>query len=189
MITEIKLLDENAVVPTRAHDTDTGYDLTFIGVHKIVEDVIFFKTGIAVSPPRGFYFDIVPCSRISKQGFSLANSVGIIDESYRGEILVALRIHHTMAGSAIRRSANYVEGLINFEGTRYRNLQTLANDIVRRKPVLTQMILRKREDTDFVVVEELNATERGDGGFGSTEQTITLASARKEMLSDTNSEE
>jgi dUTPase len=190
MKTEIKLLDEKAVVPERAHESDTGYDLTFIGMKKIVGDVIFFQTGIALSPPPGYYWEVVPCSRISKQGFSVANSFGVIDEDYRGEVLVAIRVHHAHAGEGIGKSQQFAGGIIEFEGKRYRTLSSLAEAILRYKPVLTQLVLRKRYDSEFEVVEELDVTERGDGGFGSTEQTITRASARKEILTEfnTNSE-
>jgi len=181
MITDIKLLDEKAVVPSRAHDADTGYDLTFIGVHKIVGDVIFFKTGISVASPEGFYWEIAPCSRISKQGLSLANSIGIIDEDYRGEVLVAIRVHHAYAGEGVGKSQQFANGIISFEGKRYRNMSALADGVLRLKPVLTQLILRKRYDSKFNVVSELPTTERGIGGFGSTE-SMTTASARKEVL-------
>lgn len=183
MRTDIKLLDKRAVVPTRAHEADTGYDLTIIGVKKIVGDVIFFRTGVAIASPEGYYWEVVPCSRISKQGLSVANSFGVIDEDYRGEVLVAIRVHHAHAGEGIGKSQSYASGLIEFEGTRYRTLSSLAHAIVTRKPVLTQLVLRKRYDSEFRVVDELGVTPRGDGGFGSTEQTVTSASVRKELLS------
>lgn len=185
MRTEIKLLDENAVVPKRAHDTDTGYDLTFIGLKKIVGDVIFFRTGIAICPPAGYYWEVAPCSRISKQGLSVANSFGVIDEDYRGEILVAIRVHHAYAGEGIGKSQQFANGIIEFEGKRYRTLSSLAEAILRDKPVITQLILRRRYESEFVEVQELSETQRGDGGFGSTEvkeQTVTSASVRKELL-------
>jgi dUTPase len=182
MKTEIKLLDERAKVPTRAHEADTGYDLTVIGVHKIVGDVIFFKTGIAVASPEGYYWEVVPCSRISKQGLSVANSFGVIDEDYRGEVLVAIRVHHAHAGEGIGKSQRFAAGLIEFEKMRYRNLASLGEAIVRLKPVLTQLVLRKRYYSYFRVVDELGVTPRGDGGFGSTEQGVTSASVRKDLL-------
>jgi dUTP pyrophosphatase len=186
MKTDIKLLDERAKVPTRAHEADTGYDLTVIGVHKIVGDVIFFKTGIAVASPEGYYWEVVPCSRISKQGLSVANSFGVIDENYRGEVLVAIRVHHAHAGEGIGKSQQFATGLVEFENMRYRNLASLGEAIVRLKPVLTQLVLRRRYDSDFRVVDELNESERGDGGFGSSEKKKSETSRTKSVTGRTN---
>lgn len=164
---KVKLLSETAKVPTRAHETDTGWDLTFIGCEKIVGDVIFFKTGISLEPPKGHYFDVVPRSSISKLPLSMANSVGIIDESYRGEILVPVRIlHPTMGGEP--NKTNFPNGIVQMFGFRPQTMQAVADLILKNSPKLFQAILRKRIDCDFVVENELEESQRGDGGFGST---------------------
>jgi dUTP pyrophosphatase len=184
MKTNIKILDKRAGIPEKARGndcTDTGYDLRIIDVDEIIGDVIFFNTGIAIQSPKGFYWEIVPCSRISKQGLSVANSFAVIDEDYTGEIRIAIRVHHEHSGSGVKKNDQYVSGLLNFEGHRYRTLSSLANAIVAKKPILTQLVLRKRYESDFVLVDELKETERGDGGFGSTEG-LTNASKRKEIL-------
>lgn len=188
--TQIKILDEKAEIPTRAHETDTGYDLKFIGVSKIRGDVIFFKTGIAVAPPEGFYFDIVPRSSISKLPLELANSVGVIDEHYRGEILVAIRITHSLMGQE-QTNVSFPQGLVKIFGTRPPTMTAVAQQILMNKPVLCQMILRKREDTEFSVVAELDETQRSSGGFGSTDEkpkrkrrSASVASERKEILTE-----
>jgi dUTP pyrophosphatase len=49
-----------------------------------------YDTGIAVCPPDGYYTEVVPRSSLSKTGYMLANSVGIIDSSYRGSIKVVV---------------------------------------------------------------------------------------------------
>lgn len=84
-------LSELAVRPSKSRASDSGYDLTLISIIKQVGDVTFYGTGITVKPPTGFYLDLVPRSSLSKQGYMLANSTGIIDNTYRGEIIVALR--------------------------------------------------------------------------------------------------
>lgn len=180
LTTQIKILDEKAEVPQRAHESDTGYDLKFIGVHKIVGDVIFFKTGIAVAPPVGFYFDIVPRSSISKLPLELANSVGVIDEHYRGEILVPIRITHSLMGQE-QTNVSFPQGLVKMFGTRPPTMTAVAQQVLLNKPHLCQMILRKREDTAFEVVGELDETKRSSGGFGSTDEarSMSVASERK----------
>lgn len=90
---EIKYVieDERAVVPTKAHPSDIGYDLTAIDIFKkISEQTILFETGIRVSPPPGYYIEILPRSSISKTGYILANSVGVIDPNYTGTLKIAL---------------------------------------------------------------------------------------------------
>jgi dUTPase len=164
---KIKLLDPKAEVPSRAHATDSGYDLTFIGVHKIVRDVIFFKTGISVQPPRGYYFESVPRSSISKLPLAMANSVGIIDESYTGEIFVPVRVMHSIQYQDFAHS-NYPNGIVKIFGLRPQTMPALADLIVKNKPKLFQLILKKRNDCKFVL-EDLSDTERADGGFGSTD--------------------
>jgi len=182
--TKIKLLDEKAEVPTRAHDTDTGYDLKFIGVDKIVGDVIFFKTGIAVAPPSGYYFDVVPRSSISKLPLEMANSIGIIDESYRGEILVPIRVTHPLMGQDETRNS-FPQGIVRIFGARPSSMDAVSKQILMNQPKLCQMILRKREDVDFQVVQDLDQTLREDGGFGSTNVQVKTAT---ESPADTSTE-
>lgn len=185
----IKLLDAKAKVPSRAHDDDTGYDLTFIDVHKIESDTIFFKTGVAVQPPRGYYFEIFPRSSISKLPLMLSNSIPLIDENYRGEIIVPVRILHANLGQAVER-VQFPGGLVHIFGVKPNSMSSLAGLILKNKPTLCQMVLRKREDCEFIEVDELDETLRGDGGFGSTDErfsdeepeaTISKASTRKKM--------
>ena len=82
--------DSNAVSPERARPSESGFDLTLIRIVKTIGKVTLYGTGIMVQPPTGFYFDMVPRSSIIKSGYMLANSVGVIDQGYTGEIMVPL---------------------------------------------------------------------------------------------------
>tara|TARA_R100000656_G_scaffold104176_1_gene76043 strand:+ start:69327 stop:70346 length:1020 start_codon:yes stop_codon:yes gene_type:complete len=86
-----KLFRDGAVLPSKANASDSGFDVTLIGVEKEYGDVTLYRTGLRVKPPEGYYFDMVPRSSLHKKGHTLANVVGVIDQSYRGEILVALK--------------------------------------------------------------------------------------------------
>lgn len=164
---KVELLSDTAKIPTRAHSTDTGYDLTITGVSKIVDDVIFFKTDLSLQPPRGYYFEVVPRSSISKLPLSMANSIGVIDESYRGEVLIPVRVNHP--GTKMdSRSSVYPQGIVNIFGLNPQTMSALSDLIIKNKPKLFQAILRKRNDCDFVV-DGLDDTERAEGGFGSTD--------------------
>lgn len=164
---KVNLLSEKAVVPARAHGTDSGYDITFTGVDKIVGDVIFFKTDISLQPPSGYYFEVVPRSSISKLPLQMANSIGVIDESYTGEIIIPVRVTHSNSGHG-HEQTSFPNGIVKIFGTRPPTMSTLANLIIYEKPKLFQAILRKRFDCKFTV-EEMEKTDRGDGGFGSTD--------------------
>jgi deoxyuridine 5'-triphosphate nucleotidohydrolase len=134
----------DAVIPTRAFPTDIGYDLTAISVKKqLSENTYLFDTGIAVKPPTGCYTEILPRSSISKTGWMLSNSVGLIDPSYRGNLLIALTRVDESAGCDLTKELPFVR---------------------------CQLILRKAELFDMKQVETLDETARGSGGFGSTDK-------------------
>ena len=83
----VKKLHEDAIIPTYARLGDAGLDLTAVGF-KIENSMIAYRLGIAVAIPEGHVGLIYPRSSISKTGLRLANSVGVIDSGYRGELLV-----------------------------------------------------------------------------------------------------
>lgn len=84
-------LEPEAVFPTKARLSDVGYDLTVIRKSKTLNSrTSLYDTGLTLRVPFGFYVEIVPRSSLSKSGYMLSNSVGIIDRSYQGNLLVAL---------------------------------------------------------------------------------------------------
>lgn len=100
-----------------------------------------FRTGIKVEPPEGYYIDIVPRSSMGcKKTLRLMNTIGIIDQTYRGELLIFVH--------------NF--GKVNVE--------------VENNERLCQMVIRRDEAVDFRVLEvpEVSPTERGELGFGSS---------------------
>jgi deoxyuridine 5'-triphosphate nucleotidohydrolase len=84
------LVDDLGVPPNKSRASDSGYDLNIIAARKKIGLVTLYGTGVSVEPPTGFYFDMVPRSSLIKTGYMLANSVGIIDQGYTGEIMVPL---------------------------------------------------------------------------------------------------
>lgn len=139
-----KTLSE-AIAPQKAHVTDTGYDLCL--VKKVKEDVngmIMYDTGIAVQPPLGYYFELVGRSSISKTGYIVANSIGIIDASYTGSLKVAL--------IKVNKDAP--------------DLELPAR--------LVQLIPRQLVHMDAIEVNDLTETQRAAGGFGSSGKDVVL---------------
>lgn len=83
--------DNNAIIPFKANESDVGYDLTIIKLHKKISDIVsLYDTGIRLNIDHGYYVEIVPRSSITKSGYMLANNIGIIDNSYRNNLYVAL---------------------------------------------------------------------------------------------------
>jgi len=134
----VKRMNENAIIPVRAHGSDSGFDLTLIKKLKTVGDVDFYSTGIQVEPPHGYYFDLVPRSSISKSGYTLANSIGIIDQNYRGDIIVPLRKTNIDA------------------------------EEISLPCKLVQLIPRQWIHMTPIESSDLDLTSRGENGFGST---------------------
>jgi deoxyuridine 5'-triphosphate nucleotidohydrolase len=83
-------LRPDAATPFQRRASDSGWDLTLVHRAHAVGAVTFYGTGLAVEPEYGWYFDLVPRSSIAKTGYAFANSLGIIDRNYRGELLVPL---------------------------------------------------------------------------------------------------
>lgn len=137
--------DPRAVIPTKGTPYSVGYDLTAISVYKKLTDkTTLYDTGIKVQPPDGYYTEILPRSSITKTGYCLSNSVGTVDSDYRGTLLIALT----------RIDDEFPEITLPF--TR------------------CQLVLRRYEDYRLRQVDVLSDTQRGVGGFGSTDKPVTV---------------
>lgn len=131
---------EDAFPLKKERISDSGYDITLLGVIKQIGEVTMYSTGIKISPPHGIYFDLVPRSSIIKTGYILANNTGVIDRSYRGEIMVPLiKIDKSMPDLP------------------------LPSRIV-------QLIPRLIPHIELIRLDSLEETPRGAGGFGSTDK-------------------
>lgn len=135
----VKLRD-NAHIPTKGSDKAAGYDLYATeGAYIMPGQTRLIPTGLAIQPPEGFCAKIYARSGIAvKRGLRPANCVGICDEDYTGEFMVAL--HNDSP-----------------------EMQTI-NDGER----IAQLAFEPYYSVDFVEVTSLDETERGHGGFGST---------------------
>ena len=93
---KVNITRPNAIVPEITNTEDSGLDLHLVEkVQHLANNVDLYTTGLKLRPPPGYYFILAPRSSISKTNFSLANSLGIIDEGYSGEIMAAIRNHGT----------------------------------------------------------------------------------------------
>ena len=84
---KIKKLHPEAIIPKYAKKGDAGMDLTSVGM-EYNPGHITYKTGLAVEIPDGYVGFLFPRSSVYKTRQTLANSVGVIDSGYRGEIML-----------------------------------------------------------------------------------------------------
>ena len=149
MRVKIKKLHEDAVVPKYGTPGAAGFDLvavedTYIkpGETKLV------KTGFAIAVPEGYEMQVRPRSGLSlKTSLRVANSPGTVDSDFRGEVCV---IAHNAAGP-------------------YGNQGGDLNAIVINKgDRIAQGVICPVMKVEFDVVDSLDETKRGEGGYGST---------------------
>lgn len=132
-------VDNNAVIPSKKNWSDVGYDLSIINkIEDYNSKTALYDTGIKIQVDFGYYIEIVPRSSLSKSGYMLANSVGIIDNSYRGNLMIAL--------TKVCDDAKDIEYPFR----------------------CCQMIMRKYVNTYLEEVGNVEKTKRNEGGFGST---------------------
>lgn len=87
-IVEVTKINPNAKLPVYATSGSAGADVTIIRFIEEINGVQFYGTGITIQPPAGFYTQLYARSSLAKKGYMLANNVGIIDNDYRGELIV-----------------------------------------------------------------------------------------------------
>lgn len=137
---KFKKLDSKASIPTKAHPTDAGWDLTAVSVEEDRKrNIITYHTGIAVGLPCGYFGLLCPRSSVYKHQLQLANGLGIIDQDYHGELIFKYRI-------------------VQPHISRYS-----VGDRIGQLVVLSMPLLDGCEEVD-----DLDETDRGSGGFGST---------------------
>ncbi len=158
VIIKFKKLDENAVIPSYAHDGDVGMDMTTISVEYVPEkDMYIYHTGLACELEKGYGMFLFPRSSNSKTEAYLTNHVGIVDPIYRGEIQLRYKNR-----DRYRKSFwELLSGKIDME----RALSKAPYKVGDR---VGQMVVFPYPQVHVQVVDELSETERGTGGFGST---------------------
>ena len=146
MQVNIKKLNENAVVPSYAKHGDAGMDLTATSKDYDDHGNVVYGTGLAFEIPFGYVGYVFPRSSNAKKDLLLSNSVGVIDSGYRGEVVFKFK-------------------LLNNEKDALGQSNAYDYKIGDR---IGQIIIMPIPQVEFNVVDELSETERGNGGFGST---------------------
>lgn len=142
MKVRIKKLNEKAVIPTKAHATDAGFDLYCTSREVNWEKrQLVCRTGLAFEIPEGYVGLLFPRSSVSNKPLMMSNSVGVVDSCYRGEVTAKFNITDT------RQSAfsHYQEG-----------------------DRIAQMIIIPYPEIEFEETDSFSESDRGTGGYGST---------------------
>ncbi len=142
---KFKRLSDNAVLPSKAHPTDAGLDLTCTNITSEVNEcgqfVLVYHIGIAVEIPVGYVGLIFQRSSVYKKSLTLTNAVGVIDSCYRGEIL------------------------FKFKNTSGDSIPAVYNIGDR----IGQLIIMPYPEVEPVFADTLSETDRGENGFGSSD--------------------
>ena len=139
---QVKKLKETASLPTRGSAYAAGYDLYACLDEAVTVEAgatVKIGTGLSIAVPEGYFGAIFARSGLAaKEGLRPANCVGVADADYRGEYIVAL--HND---SAVARTVTPGERI-------------------------AQLVIMPFLSVDFEEADNLEETERGEGGFGST---------------------
>lgn len=137
----IKLLDPELPAPAYAKPGDAGADLrSRIDFELEPGERALVPTGVAIALPEGYVGLVHPRSGLAaKNGITIVNAPGTVDSGYRGELMVTL---------------------LNTDKTKSFHVQ--------RGDRIAQLVIQKYEHATFTVVDELEQTERGSSGFGSS---------------------
>lgn len=163
---KVKKLHPDAVIPQYAHGGDAGFDLV------AVEDVVItpgetkaIPLGLAFEIPEGYEMQIRPRSGLSlKTKLRQSNCVGTIDSGYRGEVkgmFDNIKPYTTMWN---RRYVRTIDGKCISTNEVY----PLGTYLIQKGDRIAQGVLNKVPQAGFIEINELNDTERGSDGFGST---------------------
>jgi dUTP pyrophosphatase len=154
-VMKIKKLSPDAVMPVKAKDSDTGFDLVATSDAVITESYVQYHTGIAVELPEGYDIELRARSSISKYDLVLCNGVGTVDNGYRGELVFRFKV--------VPQPIVYEDN-----GRHYvLNINRPVN-LYKKGDKVGQIVISKVYDITIQEVETLSDTERGQGGFGSS---------------------
>ena len=134
-----KKLSASAVMPTKAHASDAGFDLTCTRYEVTNGELFTYHTDIAVEIPDGHVGLLFHRSPIFKEDLFLSNSVGVIDSGYRGEVMF-----------------------------KFKPIASEVKQHYQVGDRIGQLIIIPYPNVEFVEADELSDSERGEGGCGSS---------------------
>ena len=150
---KFKRLTENAIAPVKAHAADAGFDLTCSSITTEINErgqlIIVYHTGLAFEIPEGYFGALVPRSSIANKTLTLTNCIGVIDAGYRGEVMAKMKATTDVIPAVYK------------EGERF-----------------AQLLILPVPEVQFEESTELSESDRGEDGYGSTDQTSAASGSQ-----------
>ena len=173
VVVGFKRLSDDAILPTKAHPTDSGYDL-YANEDVIIEpgDTAVVKTGIAVELPSGYEAQIRPRSGVTAKT-KLRVQLGTIDNGFRGElgVIVDNIANKRWADKQLVPLRDGGAYLKDVSGGEFHVNEThpIGSYFIRKGDRIAQLVIQRLPETVAVEIDEFSeGSERGDGGFGSS---------------------
>lgn len=158
---KIKKLSDKAIMPIRAHNSDAGLDLTTTSITSEINEcgqfILVYHSDIAVEIPDGYVGLLFPRSSIAKKSIQFTNAVGVIDSGYRGEIMAKVR---NTSGDSIPA--------VYKVGEKFAQL----------------VIVPYVSDITISEVSELQESDRGTSGYGSSDTKEDISAAKQSDASE-----
>jgi dUTP pyrophosphatase len=152
----VKLLSPSAVMPTKAHATDAGFDLTAISREYDEHGNVVYHFGLAFEIPDGYVGLIFPRSSVCRKDLLLSNAVGVIDSGYRGEVTAKFKLAMRAKGDLCTVPDT---AIVDHWGT---------SNVYGKGERIAQLIIIPLPRITLVESADLSDSERGEGGYGST---------------------
>jgi dUTP pyrophosphatase len=167
-----KKLRPNAKTPLKIIEEDAGFDLYAIS-YKETRDFIEYQTGIAFEIPKGYVGLLFPRSSVTKYDLMLKNSVGVIDSTFRGEVVARFaKVINDMYQDSVglERPRGFFGFLKRLNLVHYIDI-IVPNRKIKKYNIddrVVQIVFLKLPEITLIEAQELSDTERGEGGFGSS---------------------
>lgn len=170
MQVKIKRLSDNAVIPKYSLEGDAGLDL--VATSKKYDEFgnVHYGTGLAFAIPKGYLGLLFPRSSNAKKDLILSNSVGVLDSNYRGEVSFKFKpsvvIFNNDGFAPDGKLGTDDNTFTDIVAPTYKNLLDFQEYEVGDR--IGQLVILPYPEIDFLEVSDLDETNRGAGGYGST---------------------
>jgi dUTP pyrophosphatase len=154
MIIKVKKIHPDAVLPKNAHPSDSGYDVYAVEEPEKFDSYYLYKTGLKIEPPDGYDIKVFPRGSIAKTDLVIANSIGLCDNSYRGEYMVVMKFVPQVSTD---NNGNLV-------------IKNKIPNIYHKGDKIAQLVIQPVWHANFIEVKELSNTDRAEGRLGSTDK-------------------
>lgn len=162
---KIKKLHEDAVIPTYVKDGDAGLDIVATSKYYDEYGCVCYGTQLAFEIPEGHVGLLFPRSSNAKKDLTLTNSVGVLDSGYRGEVMFKFKpslVYKETETDDERWIMETHQPVTEQEENWHYSKVVDTYEVGER---IGQIVILPYPKINFVEVEDLSTTERGEGGF------------------------